>query len=1693
MQRHVWRLVGVLTSLVSNSLLAAPGRTDWGAVPESERAAAYAPRNARSSVSTVRQGLSTADPSGGRGFDNDSDTEALRGTHRIVIPLLDARGRTGPTRLALHYQARIWFGSSEADMSILDGDVTNAPGWSLGIPKVLGGVLIEADGSRRPARRTTAVGDSIEDVDVSYVTTDGSNISYRIRLGRASHGTDPTSAIGEIRYPDGSITQLQGEAGYNPAFRTSVLYSRLYARAVIDAAGNATTYEYFHWGAPRLAARPSRIVDPLGREIRFHYDPLWGLTAITATGDGGQPRTLARLTYRAVPAYSYVHPTDPAGDRVWFSFAVESIYFPATRSGYWFGDADSYTRYAMLRKVVEQSQMGHTSTGLTDMGTLTQGTTTRTRTYDLPVTAPATGDRTAFPRYTTLTETIAGVAAPLVTSFAVSERPTGSFIDARLPDETRRVTIRDARGLPLSREVNAANGTLVSYDQYEWTPPPATPRLLQLTETDPLGRKRRTEYAFNPTGQLQDVKVRDWVDPAQLANAPLLRWTRYTYVTDAGYVSRGMTGLVRRIETYDGSSLLPEERTDFEYDGAALVTTPGIGRNVFATPGFLPDAAALFGTGAATQPGLISKISRWVEPSVQNNGTVIAAESRYTRAGALSDVSVDGRPLYSLLYSSATAFAFPDRITAGQRITPRVVTYATSNLTWNLPVGELAVLRAPSKGVTRFSYDEAQRLWKVGVSRGETRTRTYEADARSFTDVFTRGAATLRTVRTEFDGRSLPTRIVTTVTGEPAVEALFEYDARGRLLRMVGSHLPGTPEQWSTLAYDPAGRVTLVAHPDGTAQSTDFARAGAPAQLMGSGTARRETDSMERSRYVVTDALNRVVQVLEPPATGTAWVSTNYTYDARSNLLSVSTDANRSGGAVATRRFHYDGLSRLTHRYLIERAPALNAGGALSTQGLWSDVYAYDGQSKLARHVDPRGVVVTYDYAGDPLRRLRAVRVTDPPATANSEPIVPTPATQFFYMRSGDPFRLEHVNVTGVLSERYRYDSISKLDEIVTTFNGLSATPVRQGVTRNGLGQVELFTVGLLGQPAQALGFGYDAAGRRKKAFITDLFGSFAVTAQIGRLGTLDGLSFEAGTWRAEERFGLDPSGSRFATQLLTVQGAPVLDYTYFYDTAALETALGRTGFVALASSNQLLGVGDNRGLTISTIGYDAVGRMTRVDNGSKGTARIFGLTGLDYAYDAAGNRINSKAVRYLPRPVPLPTDPTAAVEPATRDLGPEAADGQTALAVNPLTNRITSPGFAYDAAGNLTRLPRKDGSALKLRYDGLGRLRGVEREGTTSTEEYSYGIANQLALTRGDSGAATYTVWNGATGATRFAQAGAASPLAFASTAVVLAGRKVARITGAGAARRLEFLHSTPGGMVSTTPPGATAAGRGTAPFGSQPTPSAAVDQFHSYERSKFGLDYAINRYYDPETGRFVQPDPLGEGTYRLQDPQSLNLYAFLRNDPLNRRDPLGLCDAGGVASATPDGWIECAYLYPKAVYETVVHANSGDSQAILNQWVPSNAWFSGWAPWQSTNTKASDQDVQDAMDNALLKKLREMREKREKQERCAAANAQFAAAATAYARVSANVAMHNLTVEALQYSMLEVGADSAENYYEQREDFSPPQLGFAVFGRGAAAMSIKRQYEAARINQALLQADQKAAVESMKNTAAARDAACR
>jgi RHS repeat-associated protein len=83
--------------------------------------------------------------------------------------------------------------------------------------------------------------------------------------------------------------------------------------------------------------------------------------------------------------------------------------------------------------------------------------------------------------------------------------------------------------------------------------------------------------------------------------------------------------------------------------------------------------------------------------------------------------------------------------------------------------------------------------------------------------------------------------------------------------------------------------------------------------------------------------------------------------------------------------------------------------------------------------------------------------------------------------------------------------------------------------------------------------------------------------------------------------------------------------------------------------------------------------------------------------------------------------------------------------------------------------------------------------------------------------------------------------------------------------------------------------------PFGEQIAVGACTThKFTGKERdSESGLDNFSARYNSSQYGRFVTPDwsarPTPVPFADLANPQSLNLYSYVANNPLNRTDPLG------------------------------------------------------------------------------------------------------------------------------------------------------------------------------------------------------------
>jgi len=104
--------------------------------------------------------------------------------------------------------------------------------------------------------------------------------------------------------------------------------------------------------------------------------------------------------------------------------------------------------------------------------------------------------------------------------------------------------------------------------------------------------------------------------------------------------------------------------------------------------------------------------------------------------------------------------------------------------------------------------------------------------------------------------------------------------------------------------------------------------------------------------------------------------------------------------------------------------------------------------------------------------------------------------------------------------------------------------------------------------------------------------------------------------------------------------------------------------------------------------------------------------------------------------------------------------------------------------------------------------------------------------------------------------------------------------------------------------------------------------------DSGEFGLDYFGARYDASSMGRFMTPDwsptpeaiPYGE----LSNPQSLNRYAYVKNNPLRYTDPDGHCDVDG----EHHGWVWCA---AHAIgFTQTVHEQAENARAQLSFFGP-------------------------------------------------------------------------------------------------------------------------------------------------------------
>jgi RHS repeat-associated protein len=346
-------------------------------------------------------------------------------------------------------------------------------------------------------------------------------------------------------------------------------------------------------------------------------------------------------------------------------------------------------------------------------------------------------------------------------------------------------------------------------------------------------------------------------------------------------------------------------------------------------------------------------------------------------------------------------------------------------------------------------------------------------------------------------------------------------------------------------------------------------------------------------------------------------------------------------------------------------------------------------------------------------------------------------------------------------------------------------------------------------------------------------------------------------------------------------------------------TLTGGSGGTAYSLTVNHAGNGDVSNLTDSVNGtwsyvYDDFNRLTTATSSAGACS---GLT-LTWQYDRFGNRLSQSASG---------TTSCTAYQPQLTFTGSN--------------NRID--GWSYDAAGDLL-----GDSVHNYAYDTEGRISSVDSGATT----YVYD-ANGQRVRKTTGGTSVDYLYD--FGGHEIVELSSSGNL---NRAEVYAGSRHLATYALGTTY---FIHTDSVGSerARSLPNGAVAETCSSYPFGDGQSCSGTDPSpmhFTGKERdTESGLDDFDARHYASTMGRFMQPDPVGGHN---EDPQTLNRYAYVRNNPLSLTDPTGLDFYLSCQTASNTCGKDAAGNLVQGTTTTTTNAN-GDTTSTFNPTVVTSA----------------------------------------------------------------------------------------------------------------------------------------------------------
>jgi RHS repeat-associated protein len=368
---------------------------------------------------------------------------------------------------------------------------------------------------------------------------------------------------------------------------------------------------------------------------------------------------------------------------------------------------------------------------------------------------------------------------------------------------------------------------------------------------------------------------------------------------------------------------------------------------------------------------------------------------------------------------------------------------------------------------------------------------------------------------------------------------------------------------------------------------------------------------------------------------------------------------------------------------------------------------------------------------------------------------------------------------------------------------------------------------------------------------------------------------------------------SLFALSLLTV---PLVAQTTVYSYSVPSPGSG----VGFDPAGNLLSYTDNVNGN-STMTYD---QLNRLQSATVTTGPYQGL-GLAITYDSFGNRL-TQTPSGPPSTGPVPT------RSANYDLSNKITSSSALLGAS--CSDSNGNNLCYDAAGNV-----KFDGLNQMAYDAENRVCAVLANGSVTQYLYDaegrrvakgHSASNSGALVCSLGGtdfvpAETYVLGQSGEQVTQLDGSGN-----WQHTNVHAAGQLLATYDTTGSGLHFHIADPLGSRRVQVSSTGNVELNWANLPFGDNLTPSgtgtdSTEHHFTGKERdAESGLDYFGARYYSSSVGRFMSPDwaakPEAVPYSSLDNPQSLNLYVYVGNNPLSQTDADGHWPGLGIALST-------------------------------------------------------------------------------------------------------------------------------------------------------------------------------------------------